>query len=75
MFFADTPFEEPDLESFSEEEREDWETLESGQIEYGSEEGVVLTDDWNPVDRWTALVNEAWRKRIFSDMGPEILTY
>jgi len=75
MFFSEAAFAEPDPASMSPKDAEEWDWLCRGRISYGPQEGVLVTDDWNPVDRWTAQVNEAWRERIFQDLGPEILTY
>ncbi|MCX7011705.1 MAG: fused MFS/spermidine synthase [Candidatus Sumerlaeota bacterium] len=75
MFFAPEEFTDPDPSSLALDDREEWDWLAERLIDYSPAEGLLITDDWNPVDRWTAAVNEVWRQRIFEDMGPEILTY
>jgi len=73
MFFSEQPFAEPDTEAMTPDEKDEWDWLSGCSITLDAESGKIITDDWNPVDRWTALVNEEWRRRIFEDMGSTVL--
>lgn len=43
------------------------------RVEYSGKEGVVLTDDYNPIEFWTVSNSEAWRRNMLETMGTDIL--
>lgn len=75
MFFSETPFTpfDPDVAGDEESVLSEW--LDERSFEFDPTEGLLVTDDWNPVDVWSAAVNDSWRKGIFEDWGPAVLGY
>lgn len=75
MFFSAEPFSQAPESDRDANAPQRVDYLEARKIEMDPEAGKLVTDDWNPVDRWSQAVNEAWRARVFESMGAEILTY
>lgn len=34
--------------------------------------GAILTDDWNPIERYSVVINEVWREQVFADLQREL---
>lgn len=75
MFFSKAPFNQIPAGELTPDARESLSRLQARVLHIDEQQGVLVTDDWNPVDRWTARVNEVWRERLFESMGPEVLAY
>ena len=75
MFFRDEPFTDPDPASLSSQDRLFWDRLAQGAVSLDVSRGQLITDDWNPMDRWTAANNEAFRDALFESIGAAVLAY
>lgn len=45
----------------------------ASKIEYPLEKGIVVTDDYNPIDFWRMDIATAWREKSLSIFGKEII--
>jgi hypothetical protein len=50
-----------------------WERLTPRLWPVDLREGIVVTDNLNPVDRWCSAVNEDWRQSIYA--GNEVVVH
>jgi len=73
MFFSESGFAQTDAGTPAAKNAQSHLTERPLKIDW--EKGRIVTDDLNPVDRWTARVNEVWRERLFNTMGPKVLAY
>ena len=75
LFFAEKDFAEIAREQATAQQLEDQQWLKEHVEKINGNEGFLITDDWNPVDLWTAKVNEAWRKNLYQGFGAKVLAY
>lgn len=75
MFFSNSPFNESDPSGLTPKDRIKWERLSNGAISIDPAPGQIVTDDLNPMDRWTPHINEVWRARLFKSLGSDVLSY
>ncbi len=75
MFFSDTPFRDPDTTGFTGREKLYWERLNPRLWPMDPREGIVVTDNNNPVDRWSSALNEDWRQIIYASTEAAVFTF
>lgn len=75
MFFSDRPFHDPDPSDLSGEKAICWERLSPRRWAMDPNQGMLITDNHNPVDRWTIAVNEDWRQKIYDSFESGIFSF
>jgi len=75
MFFTDTAFTEPDSAAFNKEEQVFWERLSPRRWPLDPGQGTIITDNHNPIDRWSVTVNEDWRLKLYDSRESTLFTY
>ena len=67
FFVSNKPFPE------NSEREKILENLNSMTINFNPQDGIILTDNYNPLDLWSIAVSEAFRKAMFGWLGKKIL--